>query len=109
MPTVTDFKSEMENEYIRERPLQEIIDKLMVPQEEEEEEKADEAAEAEESAVERAASSAQEDKKASALSNKRQSISKDPPGKDSKTAVADKRESQAEIPADQEDGENEEE
>ena len=99
----------MENEYIRERPLQEIIDKLMVPQEEEEEEKADEAAEAEESAVERAASSAQEDKKASALSNKRQSISKDPPGKDSKTAVAAKNESQADIAADQEDGENEEE
>ena len=100
----------MENEYIRERPLQEIIDKLMVPQEEEEEEKADEAAEAEDSAVERAASSAAEEKgKASALSNKRQSISKDPPGKDSKTAVAAKNESQAEIAADQEDGENEEE
>jgi len=36
---VTDFASEMGNEYIRERPLQEIVDKLMTPQEEEEEEK----------------------------------------------------------------------
>ena len=108
VPTVTDFKSEMENEYIRERPLQEIIDKLMVPQEEEEEEKAEEAAEAEESAVERAASSAAEDKKASAMSNRKQSTSKDPPGKDSKTAIDSRKESQAEIPADQEDGEEEE-
>jgi len=31
VPTVTEFKSTMENEYIRERPLQEIIDKLMTP------------------------------------------------------------------------------
>ena len=70
VPTVTEFKSEMENEYIRERPLQEIIDKLMVPQEDEEEEKADEAAEGEEAASEnaRAASAAEEKKGASALS-----------------------------------------
>ena len=57
VPTVTEFKSEMENEYIRERPLQEIIDKLMVPQEEEEEEKTDEAAEGEEAAEEARAAS----------------------------------------------------
>ena len=36
---MTDFESEMGNKYIRERPLSEIIDKLLVPQEEEEEEK----------------------------------------------------------------------
>ena len=31
VPEVTEFKSEMGNEYIRERPLEEIIDKLMTP------------------------------------------------------------------------------
>ena len=35
-PEPTPFKSQMENEYIRERPLAEIIDKLMTPIEEEE-------------------------------------------------------------------------
>ena len=49
VPTVTEFESEMGNKYIRERPLDEIIQKLMTPQEEEEEakeeEKAEEAAE----------------------------------------------------------------
>ena len=35
----------MGNKYIRERPLQEIIDKLMTPQEEEEEEKPEESKE----------------------------------------------------------------
>lgn len=42
----------MENEYIRERPLQEIVDKLMTPQEEEEEEKKDEEGEGEEAKAE---------------------------------------------------------
>lgn len=90
VPTVTDFKSEMENEYIRERPLQEIIDKLMVPQEEEEEEKADEGADAEEGVEsnERATPAAQEGGgKASALSNKKASVSKESVGKDSKTGA----------------------
>ena len=31
VPDVTEFQSEMGNKYIRERPLQEIIDKLMTP------------------------------------------------------------------------------
>lgn len=109
VPKVTDFKSEMQNEYIRERPLQEIIDNLMVPQEEEEDEKADDHADGDEAADEqpRATSSAQEDKKASALSQKRGSLSKDAPGKDSKVAV--KNDSQAEIAVEQEEGEDEEE
>ena len=52
MPDVTEFESTMGNKYIRERPLQEIIDKLMTPQEEEEEEKAEEGKEGEEEAAE---------------------------------------------------------
>ena len=42
VPEVSDFVSEMQNEYIRERPLEQIIETLMTPQEEEEEEKKEE-------------------------------------------------------------------
>ncbi len=80
---MTEFKSEMENEYIRERPLQEIIDKLMTPQEEEEEVKAEETkdATADESLAD--AKSSAVDAKASALSGKKSSVSKE---KDDKKA-----------------------
>ncbi len=73
----------MENEYIRERPLQEIIDKLMTPQEEEEEVKAEETkdAAADESLAD--AKSSAVDAKASALSGKKSSVSKE---KDDKKA-----------------------
>ena len=37
MPVPTDFVSDMENKYIRERPLAEIAEKLKEPSEEEEE------------------------------------------------------------------------
>lgn len=37
VPTPTDFTSEMENKYIRERPLAEIAEKLKQPSEEDEE------------------------------------------------------------------------
>ena len=47
VPQVTNFESEMGNKYIRERPLAEIIDKLLVPQEEEEEVKPEEPTEEE--------------------------------------------------------------
>ena len=63
----------MENEYIRERPLQEIIDKLMTPQEEEEEEKPEEPKEGDDSQAEIKAPS---DGKNSALKDKKGSISK---------------------------------
>jgi len=38
VPEVTPFQSEMGNEYIRERPLEEIVEKMMQPPVEEEEE-----------------------------------------------------------------------
>ncbi len=72
VPTVTEFKSEMGNEYVRERPLEEIIDKLMTPQEEEVEEKQEEVPE-ESTPEEVKAQPVVEDKKASALSAKRNS------------------------------------
>ena len=62
----------MENEYIRERPLQEIVDKLMTPQEEEEEEKKDEEGEGEEAKAE--AEEPVVDKKGSQLSNKKEPV-----------------------------------
>lgn len=80
----------------------------MVPQEEEEEEKTEEAAEGEEGAEnERATPAAQEDKKASALSQKKGSVSKES-AKDSKTASG-KDVAQVEVPAENEEGEDEEE
>lgn len=38
VPEVTDFVSEMDNKYIRERTFEEIVQKLMEPPKEEEEE-----------------------------------------------------------------------
>jgi len=75
VPTVTEFASEMGNKYIRERPLQEIIDKLMTPQEEEEEEKPEEGKEGEEEAAEasKVATPELKDVKGSAMSNKKNS------------------------------------
>lgn len=46
---MTPFESESGNKYIRERPLEEIVDKLMLPPPEEEEEPAQEEAEKQES------------------------------------------------------------
>ena len=70
VPTVTEFESEMGNKYIRERPLQEIIDNLMTPQEEEEEEKPDEPKEDEMPVSTPDLKDPKQDK-ASVLSNKR--------------------------------------
>ena len=106
VPEVTAFKSEMGNEYIRERPLQEIIDKLMTPQEEEEEEKKDEPAEEAAEPEAKAATPAPEDKKASALSSKKGSVPKIDP-KDAKGGK--KTDSQVDITAENPDGEEEEE
>ena len=81
VPDVTEFKSEMENQYIRERPLQQIIDKLMTPQEEEEENKAEESKDVDESQAD--AKSSVADPKASALSGKKASVSKEKDAKNS--------------------------
>lgn len=86
VPDVTEFQSEMGNKYIRERPLQEIIDKLMTPQEEEEEPKPEEGKEEEEAEASKVATPDIKDAKApSALSNKKNSrdanVSKSKDGK----------------------------
>lgn len=70
VPEVSDFVSEMQNEYIRERPLEQIIETLMTPQEEEEEEKK------EETTVEEESTTPPVDNK-SAMSNKRASNATD--------------------------------
>ena len=93
----------MENEYIRERPLQEIIDKLMTPQEEEEEIKPEEAKDADESLAD--AKSSVVDAKASALSGKKSSVSKE---KDDKKASVTQLTTPGEMNADGE-GEGEQE
>lgn len=107
VPTVTEFKSEMGNAYIRERPLEEIIDKLMTPQEEEEEEKKPEPEEPEPSV---AVSTPAEDPKASKLSSKKGSTAamKDVP-KDAKSMAKNASNAEVDITNENEDGEEEEE
>ena len=102
VPEVTPFKSEMENTYIRERPLMEIIEKLMIPQEEEEEEKEEAPVEEDEVAV---VAPPEEKGKQSALGSKKGSKANNDP-KD----VRNSKESAPEIdPAEEEEEEVKEE
>ena len=87
MPEVTEFSSEMGNNYIRERPLEEIIEKLMTPQEEEEEDKKDEKTDDAAAVDSPNATPAQEDPKASKLGSKKGSIAAIKESKESKASV----------------------
>lgn len=94
VPTVTEFESDMNNKYIRERPLQEIIEKLMTPQEEEEEEKAEEPKEGEaDPGISTPELKDPKDAKSSAMSNKRASretnVLKSKDGKPLENAASD--------------------
>ena len=72
---MTPFESEMGNKYIRERPLEEIVDKLMLPPPEEEEEEGEPPAPVEESAL-----SIKPDPKAEAAKEKEKGLQKDKKG-----------------------------
>ena len=75
VPQVTPFQSESGNKYIRERPLEEIVDKLMLPPPEEEEDPPQEKAEQQESQPNLTpAGKKEEDKRASQLKDKKASV-----------------------------------